>query len=88
MIHRQYPVALYVMHGCPYCKRAVQLLRKLGIPFKAQNIGNNANLAYKLYHETGSPTVPKIYIRGRFIGGSDQLQALAESGELLQAVGR
>lgn len=86
MIHKQYPVALYIMHGCPYCKRAIQLLRRLGISFKAQNIGNNAELAYKLYHETGSPTVPKIYIYGKFIGGSDRLQELVESGKLFQLV--
>ena len=82
MIHQQYPVAVYTIAGCPYCKKAIKLLRHLGIPFKARNVGSNAQLAVQLYRETGSPSVPKIFINGRFIGGFDRLQALAESGQL------
>lgn len=86
MIHHQYPVAIYIISGCPYCKKAIKLCRQLGIPYKAKSIGNNANLAMQLYRETGSPTVPKIFINGQFIGGADQLENLAKSGELFQAL--
>ncbi len=88
MIHHQHAIAIYTMGGCPYCKKALQILRQLGLPYKAKNIGNNAQLAIQLYRETGSPKVPKIFINGQFIGGSDRLQALAESGELFRAVGQ
>jgi len=86
MIHHQNAIAIYTMGGCPYCKKALELLRRLGLPYKAKNLGSNAQLAIHLYRETGSPKVPKIFINGQFIGGSDQLQAMADSGELFKAV--
>ena len=86
MIHHQNAIAIYTMGGCPYCKKALGLLRQIGAPYKVQNLGNNAQLAIQLYRETGSPKVPKIFVNGQFIGGSDQLQSLVDSGELFRAV--
>lgn len=88
MIHQQHAIAIYTMGGCPYCKKALQILKQTGLRYKVKNIGNDAQLAIRLYRETGSPKVPKIFINGQFIGGSDRLQALAESGELSRAVGQ
>jgi glutaredoxin 3 len=88
MIHHQHPVALYTIGGCPYCKKAIRLLKQLRSPYKVKNIGSDARLAIQLYRETGTPTVPKIFINGQFIGGSDQLQRLADSGQLFRAIGQ
>jgi len=33
------------------------------------------------------PTIPQLYIKGEFIGGSDIMMEMYESGELLQALG-
>jgi glutaredoxin-related protein len=52
------------------------------LPHKAINIGNNANLMTRLAQETGSPTVPKIFVQGRFIGGFDQLSQAAQEGQI------
>jgi len=88
MIHHQHAIVIYTMGGCPYCKRALTLLRQLGVSYKAKNIGSDPKLAIRLYHETGSPKVPKIFINGQFIGGSDQLQAIVENGQLARALQR
>lgn len=88
MIHHQHPIAIYTIGGCPYCKKAIRILRQFGLPYKAKNIGSDARLAIHLYRETGTPKVPKIFINGQFIGGADQLQGLVESGKLFHAVGR
>ena len=81
-MQRSAPIVLFVIYGCPYCKAAKKLCQKLGIPNKAINIGNNSKLMTDLAQKTGSPTVPKIFIQGRFVGGYDQLNQLAQNGEL------
>ena len=88
MIHHQHPVAIYTIGGCPYCKKAIRILRQAGVPYKTKNIGSDARLAIQLYRETGTPKVPKIYINGQFIGGADQLQAIVENGQFFHAGGR
>lgn len=55
---------------------------QMQLPHKAINIGNNARLMTQLAQETGSPTVPKVFVQGRFIGGYDQLNQLAQDGQI------
>jgi glutaredoxin 3 len=81
-MQRSAPIVLFVIYGCPYCKAAKKLCQHLGIPNKAINIGNNAKLMTDLARKTGSPTVPKVFIQGRFIGGFDQLNQIAQNGQL------
>lgn len=82
MQHRDAPIVLFTIYGCPYCQKAVRFLKQNNMPFKAINIGNNAHMMIKLAESTGSKTVPKIFVQGRFIGGAAELEAMAESGEL------
>ena len=81
-MQRSAPIVLFVIYGCPYCKAAKKLCQQLGIPNKAINIGNNANLMTTLARETGTSTVPKIFVQGRFVGGYDQLNRIAQNGQL------
>jgi len=82
MMHRDAPIVLFTVYGCPYCQNAVKFLRSNGIPHKAKNIGNNAKLMTDLANSTGMATVPKIFVQGRFIGGYRELMDAAQSGEL------
>lgn len=82
MQHRDKPIVLFTIYGCPYCQGAVKFLKKHHMPFKAINIGNNAQMMLNLAKSTGSTTVPKIFVQGRFIGGYSDLMRMAESGEL------
>lgn len=82
------PVVACVIHGCPYCKAAVKLLRSAGVPHRIINIGNNAELMIRLSNDTGSPTVPKIFVNEQFIGGFTELEQLVQSGELEKQLGQ
>ena len=83
MAHRDAPIVLFTIYGCPYCREAVKFLKSNpGLRFKANNIGNDARAMTNLAQSTGSPTVPKIFVQGQFIGGYGELMQLAESGEL------
>lgn len=83
-MQRRAPVVIFVIYGCPYCKAAKKLLQQLQVPHKAINIGNNAKLMMELYEKTGMKSVPKVFVQGRFVGGFDDLDELAQTGELGQ----
>jgi len=82
MDHRVAPIVLFTIYGCPHCQAAVKFLKSNNVPFKAKNIGNNAQMMMNLANSTGSATVPKIFVQGRFIGGAQELFQAAESGQL------
>jgi glutaredoxin-related protein len=88
MRHREAPVVLFTVYGCPYCQNSVKFLRQNQIPHKAINIGNNANMMLKLAESTGWKSVPKIFVQGQFIGGYNELMQMADSGELNQRLGQ
>lgn len=84
MRHREAPIVLFTIYGCPYCQNAVKFLKKHNLPHKAINIGNNAQMMMNLANSTGSKTVPKVFVKGRFIGGYNEMMQLARSGELMK----
>lgn len=84
MQHREAPIVLFTIYGCPYCQNAVRLMKRNNLPHKAINIGNNAHMMTNLANSTGSKTVPKIFVQGRFIGGYNELIQLYESGDLMR----
>lgn len=81
-MQRQAPVVIFVIYGCPYCREAKKLLKSLEVPHKAINIGNNARLMLDLAEKTGQASVPKVFVQGRFVGGYQELEGLARTGEL------
>lgn len=83
MPHDQAQVVLYTIYGCPWCKRAAQTVKRLGLNHKIINIGNNANLMMQLNEETGWPTVPKVFVNGKFIGGYNELEDLLHKQGLI-----
>ncbi len=84
MLHRQAPIVVFTIYGCPYCRGTVQFLKKNHLPHKAVNIGNNAKMMTNLAESTGWKTVPKIFVQGQFIGGYNELMQMSQSGELQQ----
>jgi predicted DNA-binding protein with PD1-like motif/glutaredoxin len=62
-------VSLSVAPGCPYSRRALRLLRTLGID-------------YRLVEPEAGQSVPQVHIDGVFIGGYDALAELHGSGQL------
>ena len=75
-------VTVYTTNYCPYCTRAKNLLKKKGIPFNEVDLSDNDEKREALSAQTGSMTVPMIFIGDEFVGGSDDLHALDAAGEL------
>lgn len=67
---------------CGFSKLAVQVLTHLDIPFKDMDVMQDPELRQGIKDFTNWPTIPQLYIKGEFIGGSDIVREMYESGEL------
>jgi len=74
-------ITIYTMPGCPYCKRAKDLLTTKKQSFKEITVATDADWAH-LEKLTGRESVPQIFINGKHIGGSDDLMVLERSKKL------
>jgi glutaredoxin-like protein len=68
------PVSLFTKPGCPFCAKAKALLTEKGYSYEEIVMGENATLT-SLKAVTGRETVPQVFIGGKHIGGSDDLEA-------------
>ena len=76
-------VEVAVLSGCPWSKRALRMLRTLGIPHQVTTISGDAERR-ALEQRTGSGSLPQVFIEGQCIGGYDDLAELHGSGGLEQ----
>ena len=72
------------MPMCGFSGRSVQILQNLGVPFKGVNVLDSAELRQGIKDYTNWPTVPQLYVKGEFVGGSDIMMEMFQSGELKQ----
>lgn len=76
-------VEIYTKAFCPYCARAMALLGRKRVAVDEYDITlGGPKRAELMQRAPDSSTVPQIFIDGRHVGGSDDLAALEESGEL------
>ena len=76
-------IDIYTKFMCPYCARALALLKRKGAAFDEHDITmGGADRAAMLERAGGRSTVPQIFIGDRHVGGSDDLAALEAAGEL------
>jgi glutaredoxin 3 len=69
-------VVMYRTRFCPYCTRAAELLKRKGAVFREIDVSNDPETRERLLTETGSHTVPQIFINGVAVGGFDDISAL------------
>ena len=67
---------------CGFSARVVQALKKAGEPFVDVNVLADADLREGIKEFSSWPTIPQLYINGRFVGGCDIVTELDETGEL------
>ncbi len=71
---------------CGFSGRAVQLLQACGTEFAAVDVLSDPEVREGIKQYSNWPTIPQLYVKGQFIGGSDILMEMYESGELKQAL--
>lgn len=67
---------------CGFSSRAVEILKKCGAEFKDVNVLADPAIRQGIKDFSNWPTIPQIYIGGKFVGGSDILNEMYQSGEL------
>ncbi|MFS1702005.1 glutathione peroxidase [Alteromonas sp. AMM-1] len=70
---KQEPVSILTKPGCPYCAKAKALLQHHGYRYEEIVMGQGATLT-SLKAISGRTTVPQVFIGGKHIGGSDDLE--------------
>ena len=74
---------------CGFSGRAIQILKACGVDPKAiatVNVLEDQEIRQGIKDYSNWPTIPQLYVKGEFIGGSDIMMEMYESGELQQLV--
>ena len=75
---------------CGFSGRAVQILKACGVDTRALatvNVLEDPAIREGIKEYSNWPTIPQLYVKGEFIGGSDIMMEMYESGELQQVIG-
>lgn len=75
-------VTIYTKPSCFYCIRAKSLLDDMKINYSEIDLSNNKAKHKELMDQTGSKTVPLIFINDDYIGGCTDMLKMAEEGTL------
>lgn len=67
---------------CGFSGVVVQILDHLGVAFKDVNVLADPDVRQGVKDFSSWPTVPQVYVKGEFIGGSDILREMFQTGEL------
>ena len=73
---------------CGFSGRAVQLLNACGVSdLKTVNVLEDEEIRQGIKQYANWPTIPQLYVNGEFVGGSDIMMEMYESGELKPLLG-
>lgn len=72
---------------CGFSSRACGILRQLGADFESFNVLADDEIRQAIKELSDWPTIPQLYVRGEFVGGSDIMAEMLASGELAALVG-
>jgi len=71
---------------CGFSSRAVQILDHLGVKFETVDVLRDPEIRQGIKDYSDWPTVPQLYVKGEFVGGSDIMMEMFEAGELQQLI--
>jgi monothiol glutaredoxin len=72
---------------CGFSSRAVAILEHLDVPFHAVDVLQDQDIRQGIKSFSDWPTIPQLYVKGEFVGGSDIMMEMFEAGELQQLLG-
>jgi monothiol glutaredoxin len=75
-----------LMPLCGFSNNVVQILNILGVPYETVDVLEDPEIRQGIKEYSNWPTIPQVYINGEFLGGSDIMIELYQSGELQEMV--
>ncbi len=71
-----------VFPQCGFSSMAVKILEITGVDFASENVLEDMAVREGIKEFAQWPTIPQLYVKGEFVGGSDIMREMFESGEL------
>ena len=75
-----------LMPQCGFSNNVVQILNSLGIEFSTYDVLSDFEIREGIKQYSNWPTIPQVYLKGEFLGGSDILIEMYNSGELKEKI--
>ena len=72
---------------CGFSSRAVAILDHLGAEYESVDVLQDQGIRQGIKAYSDWPTIPQLYVDGEFVGGSDIMMEMYESGELAELFG-
>ena len=69
---------------CGFSSRAVAILDHVGVAYESVDVLQDMEIRQGIKTFSDWPTIPQLYVKGEFIGGSDIMMEMFEAGELKQ----
>lgn len=69
---------------CGFSSRAIAILNHLNAEFESVDVLQDQAVRQGIKEFSDWPTIPQLYVKGEFVGGSDIMMEMYESGELAQ----
>jgi monothiol glutaredoxin len=70
------------MPMCGFSARTIAVFKELGKPFKTVDVLPDPRIRQVLSSVSNWPTIPQIFVGGKFIGGCDIVSEMHQKGEL------
>ena len=69
---------------CGFSSRAIAILDHLGVAYESVDVLQDQLVRQGIKAFSDWPTIPQLYVKGEFVGGSDIMMEMFEAGELQQ----
>ena len=70
------------MPQCGFSSRVAGVLNFMGVSYVDVNVLADADIRQGIKDYSDWPTIPQLYVKGEFVGGSDIVSEMYENGEL------
>ena len=71
---------------CGFSSRAIAILDHLDVAYHSVDVLRDPDIRQGIKTYSDWPTIPQLYVKGEFLGGSDIMMEMFEAGELKQAL--
>ena len=67
---------------CGFSKKVSEILQNMNINFSSSDVLEDEEIRQGIKEFSNWPTIPQLYVDGKFVGGCDIIEKMGESGEL------
>jgi monothiol glutaredoxin len=71
---------------CGFSSKAIAILDHLGVAYESVDVLQDMEIRTGIKEYSDWPTIPQLYVKGEFLGGSDIMMEMYEAGELHELV--